>query len=39
MIKTFLHKGLENFFYDGIKKGIQAEHAQKLADILDRKER
>lgn len=36
MIKTFLRKGLENFFYDGIKKGIQAAHAQKLADILDR---
>lgn len=36
MIKTFSHKGLENFFYDGIKKGIQAAHAQKLADILDR---
>jgi len=36
MIKTFVHKGLENFFYDGSKKGIQAGHAQKLADILDR---
>ena len=37
MIKTFTHnKGLEDFFYDGAKKGIQAAHAQKLADILDR---
>jgi proteic killer suppression protein len=36
MIKTFTHKGLEDFFYDGRKKGIQAVHAQKLADILDR---
>ena len=38
MIKTFTHKGLENFFFDGTKKGIQAAHAQKLADILDRHE-
>jgi proteic killer suppression protein len=36
MIKSFLHKGLEDFFYDGTKKGIQAKHAKKLADILDR---
>jgi proteic killer suppression protein len=36
MIKTFTHKGLEDFFYDGTKKGIQAAHTQKLADILDR---
>lgn len=36
MIKTFSHKGLEDFFYDGVKKGIQPQHAQKLADILDR---
>ena len=36
MIKSFAHKGLENFFYSGSKKGIQAQHAQKLADILDR---
>ena len=36
MIKTFIHKGLEDFFYDGTKKGIQAAHAQKLVDILDR---
>lgn len=36
MIKSFTHKGLENFFYDGIKKGILARHAKKLAGILDR---
>ncbi|MBI2339495.1 MAG: type II toxin-antitoxin system RelE/ParE family toxin [Deltaproteobacteria bacterium] len=36
MIKSFRHKGLENFFYDGSKKGIQPKHARKLADILDR---
>jgi toxin HigB-1 len=36
MIKTFTHKGLENFFFDDSKKGIQAAHVQKLADILDR---
>jgi toxin HigB-1 len=36
LIKSFRYKGLENFFYDGSKKGIQPKHAQKLADILDR---
>ena len=36
MIKSFGHKGLEIFFYNGSKKGIQAQHAQKLSDILDR---
>lgn len=36
MIKSFTHKGLGNFFHTGSKKGIQAQHAQKLADILDR---
>jgi len=35
MIKSFSHKGLEDFFYDGTKKGIQAIHAKKLSDILD----
>ena len=35
MIKTFAHKGLEDFFYDGGKKGIQPRHAQKIGDILD----
>jgi len=36
VIKNFIHKGLENYFYNGTKKGIQTHHAQKLADILDR---
>ena len=36
MIKNFEHKGLEDFFYDGTKKGIKPQHAQKLSDILDR---
>jgi len=35
VIKSFRHKGLESFFYDDSKKGIQAKHAQKLGDILD----
>jgi toxin HigB-1 len=36
MIKSFMHKGLEDFFYDGTLKGIQAKHALKLEAILDR---
>jgi len=36
MIKSFIHKGLEDFFYDGTRKGIQAKHASKLVAILDR---
>jgi plasmid maintenance system killer protein len=36
MITSFAHKGLEDFFYDGSKRGIQPRHAQRLADILDR---
>ena len=35
MIRSFRHKGLEDFFYDGSKKGIQPKHAQKLSYILD----
>ena len=35
MIKSFRHKGLQKFFFDGTKKGIQPKHAEKLADILD----
>jgi len=35
VIKSFRHKGLQKFFFDGTKKGIQAKHAEKLADILD----
>ena len=36
MIHSFAHKGLEDFFCDGTKKGIQPKHASKLEDILDR---
>jgi len=36
MIKSFEHKGLREFFETGTKKGIQAEHAPRLARILDR---
>jgi proteic killer suppression protein len=35
MIQSFRHKGLEDYFYDGTQKGIQPNHATKLADILD----
>jgi proteic killer suppression protein len=35
VIKGFRHKGLQKFFLDGTKKGIQPSHAEKLADILD----
>lgn len=35
MIKSFKHKGLEKFFYNGTLKSIQAKHAEKLSDILD----
>ena len=36
MIKSFAHKGLKVFFETGSKKGIQPEHAPKLARMLDR---
>jgi proteic killer suppression protein len=36
MIRSFRHKGLERFFINGSKKGIQPEHADKIARILDR---
>jgi plasmid maintenance system killer protein len=29
MIKSFAHKGLEAFFFDGSKKGVQTQHVQK----------
>ena len=35
MIETFSHRGLEDSFYDGVKKRIQPKHAQKAGDILD----
>ncbi len=30
MIKSFKHKGLENFYLSGISAGIQAKHSKKL---------
>jgi len=36
MIKSFKHKGLEDFFYTGSKKGIRPEHVSRLERILDR---
>jgi len=35
LIKHFKHKGLEDFFYDDERKGINPKHASKLGDILD----
>ena len=34
-IKRFRHKGLEDFFYDGTTRVINANHAKKLAVRLD----
>ena len=34
MIKSFRHKGLENFFSTGSLKGIQAIHKDKIREIL-----
>ena len=36
MIKSFKHKGIEEFFYTGNKKGIRPEHAGRFEIILDR---
>lgn len=36
MVRSFRHKGLEDFFYTGKKTGIKPEQAEKLARILDR---
>ena len=36
MIKSFLHKGLQAFFENGSKAGIQPHHAPKLARQLAR---
>ena len=36
MIRSFGHKGLQEFFETGTKKGIIPEHASKLGRILDR---
>ena len=34
MIRSFVHKGLEQFFRTGSTAGIQAKHAKKLRTIL-----
>lgn len=34
MIKSFIHKGLERFYAQGITTGIQAIHAKRLRIIL-----
>jgi proteic killer suppression protein len=34
MIKSFAHKGLEQFFLTGSKAGIQSQHATKIRLIL-----
>jgi len=36
MIRSFRHKGLARFFITGSKRGIQPDHANKIARILDR---
>lgn len=36
MIKGFAHKGLEDLFYEGSKRGVQPKHVAKLVLILDR---
>jgi proteic killer suppression protein len=36
VIRSFKHKGIERFFRDGEKSGIDPNHAARLARILDR---
>ncbi len=36
MIRSFRHKGVERFFLEGTRAGIQAAHAAKLARQLQR---
>ncbi len=36
MIRSFKHKGIERFFLDGEKSGIDPDHVAKIARILDR---
>ena len=33
MIKSFKHKGLEEFFYEGSKQGIRPEQSKKLEKL------
>jgi proteic killer suppression protein len=39
MIKSFAHKGLEEFFLTRSTKGIQAKHSARLETLLDRLDR
>lgn len=34
-IKSFAHKGLKQFFYDGNKSGLNSNHADSIEYILD----
>jgi proteic killer suppression protein len=36
MIKSFSNRALEDFYIDGLKKKIKADHIKKLERILDR---
>ena len=36
MIRSFKHKGLEQFYVTGSKRGIIPAHSEKIARILDR---
>ncbi len=36
MIRSFKHKGLEKYFYEGDRSGIDPQHAARLGRILDR---
>lgn len=36
MIRSFRHKGLRRFFFEGSRSGIQAVHASRLAIVLAR---
>jgi proteic killer suppression protein len=36
MIKSFRHKGLQEFYETGNKRGINPDHASRLARIMDR---
>lgn len=35
MIKSFKHKGLQQYFEQGITKGLRADHLRKIGGILD----
>lgn len=36
VIRSFAHKGLEDFFYDGTLRGIRPNHGRRLSLLLDR---